>query len=245
MRPTTSTANGSEPADLVIVGAGIAGSILALIAARAGMSVRVVDPNAPYPSDFRCEKFMGDQVAILEQLDLCHVFTPRGVTRADSADWLRHHGLRYDAMVNAVRRGWPLDVDFIQGRVAAIETGEDIQRVVLADDDVTPARLVVLATGPGPKLRESLGIERRPLRDRHSTCVGFSIAPRDGGAFTFQSLVRPGECAGDGMGFVSLFPLGETIRALGGAAQGHAELAGSVRRRRRGRPHRDPRHRPL
>jgi 2-polyprenyl-6-methoxyphenol hydroxylase-like FAD-dependent oxidoreductase len=45
----------AEPVEIAIVGAGLAGSVLALVLARRGHRVAIVDPHASYPPDFRCE----------------------------------------------------------------------------------------------------------------------------------------------------------------------------------------------
>ena len=53
--------------DIAIVGAGLAGSLAAAMLARAGIGVVLIDPHAVYPSDFRCEKLDGPQIAILKK----------------------------------------------------------------------------------------------------------------------------------------------------------------------------------
>ena len=194
--------------EVIIIGAAIAGSLLALALGRRGVSVAIVDLQSVYPADFRCEKFSQTQVDLLRDARVADVFDallPAGLTLTDV-------GLRYETMVNAARLAWPDTVRFVQGKAAAAVTGDDSQRVTLADGTVLEGRLLVLATGPGERLRASLGFQRRLLRERHSLSVGFSIRGKDGGPASVQSLVRYGERAGDGIGFVSMFPLGEATR---------------------------------
>ena len=196
-------------ADVAVVGAGLGGSILALVLARQGLSVAVVDPYAAYRADFRCEKLMGPQVGLLEELGVAD-----GLEAAAGAgpSGLGEVGFRYDHLVNAMRGLWPEGVQFIQDRAKAITTGPGLQRIVLAGGGSVKARLAVLATGPSGSLRKSLGIEREVLSERHSVCVGFTLAPRAGLNSHFQGLVRHGERAGDGVAFVSLFPCAGAIR---------------------------------
>lgn len=192
--------------EVIVVGAGFAGALAALTLARRGFGVTAVDIHRSYGSDFRCEKFSPEQAALLAELD---AVAPLGAAGPEA---LVQQGLRYDRMVNALRGAWPERVRFQRGRVRAIEPGEELQRVVLTSGDALQARLVVLATGPGERLRRSLGIEKRLLRERHSLCIGFSLAAPDERPFGFTSLVRHGGRPGEGMGFASLFPMDGAMR---------------------------------
>jgi 2-polyprenyl-6-methoxyphenol hydroxylase-like FAD-dependent oxidoreductase len=74
-------------ADVAIVGAGVAGSVLAHVLARQGIDAIVVDLHADYPADFRCEKFNPYQIDRLRELGVHDCL-------AEGSD-LRQHGLRY------------------------------------------------------------------------------------------------------------------------------------------------------
>ena len=208
--------------DVAIVGGGLAGSLAALALARRGVRVAVIDRYDVYPQQFRCEKLSGPQIALLRELGALEDFLcaarpfervllmregrPIGV-RA-----LAESGLSYSDMVNAARRGWPASVAFLQGRVCDIETSDGRQRVACADGRAIEARLVVLATGPADKLHARLGLRRRFLREAHSLCSGFSIAPAGGGGFPFQAMTCFGEKPGDRIGYATLFPMREAMR---------------------------------
>jgi 2-polyprenyl-6-methoxyphenol hydroxylase-like FAD-dependent oxidoreductase len=198
-------ANIGGDAEVAVVGAGVGGSLLALVLARLGVRVTVVDLHETYPDDFRCEKLNAEQAAILADLKALDCFG------ADPCA-VAARGLRYDAMVAAVRAAWPRAVRFVAGRATAVERGPDLQTLVMASGERIPARLVVMATGPSDKLRASLGVRRKLVRERHSVCIGFTLAPPPGGAFDFDSLVHHGEQAGDGMAFASVFPVDEGMR---------------------------------
>ena len=62
--------------DVAVVGAGLAGSLLALALARRGVRVAVIDPHAVHPADFRCEKLSADQAAMFESLGVADVLAP-------------------------------------------------------------------------------------------------------------------------------------------------------------------------
>jgi 2-polyprenyl-6-methoxyphenol hydroxylase-like FAD-dependent oxidoreductase len=161
--------------------------------------VAVVDLHATYPDDFRCEKLNAEQAAMLADLKLLDCF-------GADAGALTERGFRYDALVAGVRAAWPKAVRFTEGRAVAVERTADLQTLVLADGERIEGRLIVMATGPSDKLRASLGVRRKLVRERHSVCIGFTLTPPPGGGFDEGGLVHHGERAGDGMAFASFFP---------------------------------------
>jgi 2-polyprenyl-6-methoxyphenol hydroxylase-like FAD-dependent oxidoreductase len=189
--------------DVLIVGGGFAGSVLALSLARRGVGVGIVDLHRTYGSDFRCEKFKPDQARLLGELGALECL-------ASDAESLTRTGMRYEQMVNRVRGAWPAEVAFHEARVVAIDAGEAVQNVLLSTGAALSGRLVVLATGRGERLRRSLGIGRRLLRERHSLCIGFTLEGATG--LPAEGLVHHGERAGDGIAFASLFPMGGAMR---------------------------------
>jgi len=191
--------------DVAIIGAGLAGAILALVLARRGVSVGVVDLHNTHRSDFRCEKLSPAQLALLDDLGV------REVVAGAVEGSLASSGFRYDAVVNAVRAAWPSTVRFVAARVSGLEYGEQGPRLMSSDGALMGARLVVLASGPGPALAARLGLEREVLRAAHSLCVGFTVALADGTP-ALEGFVHPGERVGDRIGFASLFPLGDAAR---------------------------------
>ena len=191
-------------ADVAIVGAGLAGAALALVLARAGRDVVVIDPQTNYPTDFRCEKLMADQVELLRELGVHDLVAARLFPGSSVA--LTERGFRYDELVNAVRGLWPAEVRFVCDQVAGLETVEGLQRLSLASGAQATARLCVLATGPTGKLRRELGIERQVRRERHSICIGFTLAAGEGKPFPSQGFVHHSERAGDRIAFASVFP---------------------------------------
>ena len=59
----------------------------------------------------------------------------------------------------------------------SIATSRDRQKIVLSNDEVISARLVVLANGLNVGLRHVLGIERQIISRCHSISIGFDIVP--------------------------------------------------------------------
>jgi len=199
-RASTATSQ-SLSCDVVIVGGGFAGSLMALALARRGLSPVVVDPQDVYPPDFRCEKFSVAQVDGLMALGVADVFAP---VFGRGAEATTQRGLRYDQMVNALRDHWGDTVRLIRGKVTAIARDHASQTLTVAGFGAVTSRLCILATGPGERLLRDLGVKRRILSPGHSVCVGFTLLPGPDG-FGFDSLIHRGEKPGDGVGFVSLF----------------------------------------
>lgn len=208
--------------DVLIIGGGIAGSVAALLLARQGRNVTVVDPFAAYPDDFRCEKFTTDQLGRLKRLDLFgivarHATPVRDVVvgrggRAVDARATDELCFRYDTIVNAVRRSWPREVTFIEGRADDIDALPDRSTVTLTDGRRLNTRLVILATGPGEKLRARLGLERRIVRTNHSLCIGFDLVSASGGPLSHRALTYYGERMGDAIAYLTVFPFNDRTR---------------------------------
>lgn len=204
--------------DVLVVGAGLGGAMVAAVLSRAGFDVAVVDRHATYPSDFRAEQLVGSQTDALRRLGLLDgiVGQTSPMPNATSACCGKliertneaHYGLRYDAMVNAVR-SLANRATFIVGRVAQVTTGPELQTAVLADGTIIQARLVVLATGPNDgSLPAGLGIKRTMLSEHHSLTFGFDLQ-----AASRDIFVCYGERAGDKMDYLTVFPIGDAMRA--------------------------------
>ena len=208
--------------DIAIVGGGLAGTIAAFALARSGVRVTLIDRNETAPAEFRVEKLGGPQLESLKRLGLLDVLA-QDSTRFDRAINVRrgrvvdqtdarYQGIFYSDLVNAMRRALPAAVRFIAGRVTDLSTGPDVQQVTVAGHGVVTARLVVLASGMSDLLRSRLGIEREVLHERQSLTFGFNLRPRDGIA-SHPALTVYGEHPRDGIDYLTLFPIGELIRA--------------------------------
>jgi 2-polyprenyl-6-methoxyphenol hydroxylase-like FAD-dependent oxidoreductase len=122
-------------------------------------------------------------------------------------------GVLYDTLVNTVRSQIPANTEFIYAKVADIVTGPERQTVKLSNGTEIAARLVVLATGLNIGLRQKLGIEREIVSPGHSISIGFDVQPTGRSAFPFSSLTYFTERAADRMAYISLFPIGGSMRA--------------------------------
>lgn len=210
-------------ADIVIVGAGLAGSIAATMLGRAGHGVVLVDPRPVYRPEFRCEKIDGSQMRVLEKTGLAE--TVRRAATFDGRNWVARRGrvvekragdqwgIRYEDLVNTVRGEIPANVEFVADRVTGIDNSDDRQTVTLAAGEPVSARLVIVANGLNFGLREKLGIERHVLSPNHSVSIGFDMAPAGGGSFAFPALTFFSTRPSTRLGYITLFPIGSAMRA--------------------------------
>lgn len=209
--------------DVAIIGGGLAGSTAAAMLGRAGISAALVDPHIAYPADFRCEKIGGSQMALLRKTGLAE--TTLAATTLDSEVWevrfgclvdrkpSDQHGIRYEALVNSMRAQIPANVTRHTTKATGIATSDDRQKVTLADGSELSARLVVLANGLNVGLRHLLGIERTVISPSHSITIGFDLVPVGRPAFDFPALTWWTFRASDRLGYLTLFPIGDTMRA--------------------------------
>ena len=210
--------------DVVIVGGGLAGSLAAAMLGLQGLRVVLVDPNEVYPSGLRCEKISARQVAMLRQSpivdDVLSAATPyrefwvaRFGRIVEKKPLKGHYGIAYDTLVNRVRKSIPEDVVKIAAKVSSMACSDQRQTVSLSTGEVIRARLVILATGLNEGLRRSLGITREVISKCHSVTLGFDLKPIGRRSFDFPSLTYYGERTTDRVAYITLFPIGEAMRA--------------------------------
>jgi 2-polyprenyl-6-methoxyphenol hydroxylase-like FAD-dependent oxidoreductase len=209
-------------ADIVIAGAGLAGSTAAAMLSRTGYDVVLVDPHPVYPPDFRCEKLDQSQIEILRKTGLADAVLR--VATPNRSLWVARFGhlveklkgaqcgIVYDTLVNTVRGEVPAAA-FVAGKVASIETSEQRQVATLASGEKISARLMVLANGLNIGLRHQLGIERKIISETHSISIGFDLKPSGAAPFEFSALTYYPERSNSKMAYLTLFPIGERTRA--------------------------------
>ncbi len=210
-------------ADVTIVGGGLAGSLAAAMLGRRGCNVVLADPHEIYPPDFRCEKLDAAQLRILAQTGLTDAAlanaTPDGglwVARCGHVIEKRpgtDFGVLYDTLVNGIRGAIPDRSALIVSKATAIVTSDDRQTVRLANGEEISSRLVVLTNGLNVGLRHKLGMNRELVSACHSISIGFDMAPIDQAAFRFPALTYFSEQPANRVAYITLFPIGSTMRA--------------------------------
>jgi 2-polyprenyl-6-methoxyphenol hydroxylase-like FAD-dependent oxidoreductase len=210
--------------DIAIIGGGLAGSTAAAMLGRAGVETILVDPHRTYPPDFRVEKLGGgEQIERFRKTGLAEAVLRKATVAEET--WIarfghlldkaprQQFGIMYDTLVNAIRAEIPDEVETIFAKAVSIAASPDRQRITLSNEETISARLVVLANGLNVGLRKMLGIERHVVSPSHSISIGFDIAPVGRGAFAFASLTYFSERPSDRIPYLSLFPIGERMRA--------------------------------
>ncbi|HMJ99561.1 MAG TPA: FAD-dependent monooxygenase [Reyranella sp.] len=201
--------------DVIVVGAGLAGSCAASCLARVGYDVALVDRRQNHPAEFRGEQIVGTQVAALARLGvLDHIAAWCMVTsRCEAARRGRivgrlsevHYGLPYYAIVEGARRSVPDHVTRYYGNARYLTSSDTTQSLQVGDDTIL-ARLVVLATGLASIDR--FGFFRRTIRKDHSLTFGFEVE-----ADYRKVLAYYGERIRDRIDYLTLFPMGVGLRA--------------------------------
>jgi 2-polyprenyl-6-methoxyphenol hydroxylase-like FAD-dependent oxidoreductase len=208
--------------DVAIVGAGLAGATAAVLLARQGLKVTLVDPRKEFPPLFRAEKIELDQAELLRKFDLLEAVKPRArfireIVRAKGGRirlrrQVQQFGITYQDMVNQVRAQVPAEVDFRVGRIQSLIADAQAPSVVLADGEKIHARLVLLCNGVGSNLQAHLGVEKDMLADELSMAFGFVVARADGSTFPFDAITYRPSSARDHVGYLTLFRMGEVLR---------------------------------
>src|SRR4051794_31399330 len=210
--------------DIAIVGGGLAGSTAAAMLGRAGIPAILIDPHPLPRPDFRVEKLSGRQ-----QLER---FRKTGLAEAvlrsathDGENWIarfgvlldrkpsQQFGIVYDALVNAIRAEITRDTEVLHAKAVAINTSAERQKLTLSNGVEISARLVVLANGLNVGLRHTIGIERKIVSTCHSISLGFDMVPIGRTNFDFPALTYFSERSSDRIPYVTLFPVGNTMRA--------------------------------
>jgi 2-polyprenyl-6-methoxyphenol hydroxylase-like FAD-dependent oxidoreductase len=209
--------------DIAIIGGGLAGSTAAAMLGRAGIPAVLIDPHVAYPPDLRCEKLGGVQLDLLRKTGLAGEVLRN--TTHDGDVWISRfgylvdirpsdqYGILYDTLVNTIRGAIPSGVEIIHAKAVSISTSSERQRIVLSNDEVISARLIVLANGLNIGLRHLLGIERKIVSESHSNTIAFDLEPVGRAAFDFPALTYYPERSSDRMAYLTLFPVGSTMRA--------------------------------
>ena len=218
-----SVSSSDVSSEIIIVGAGLAGSTLAAVLGQQGRRVIVVDPRSSCPPVFKAEKLDVDQVELLRKFGLLESLFP------NSRRWnkvqlgydgrifrtvrVEQYGINYADMVNALRAQERPGVDYRRGRVEHIANTGHIQRVKLSGGEELTARLVVLASGVSSGLETSLGLRSRLIQRDQSLVFGFDVVASPAQSFNFDSIVYYSVSPSTRIGYLTLFKIRNTMRA--------------------------------
>lgn len=206
-----------------MIGAGLAGTTAAIVLGRQGHKVMLVDPRPSYPAVFKAEKIEPDQVRMLRKLGLMDYLLPHvrriceiqgGFNgRVFGTSQTEQYGVYYSAMVNALRNAMPPSVQFKVDRALEVINSDDLQRIKFTGGEEVCCRLIVLASGLAAEIPLSLGLRRIYVQKNQSVSLGFTLAPGNGRAFSFDSVTYYSISPRLGVDYISLFPVRDGVRA--------------------------------
>ena len=209
--------------DILIIGAGLAGSCLAHSLSTSKISCCVIDTKAEYPENFRADKLEHNQIAALRELQLDQFVLPKsapiGVIQSyedgsvKNIDTIDQYGFAYTQTVNNLRSSLPTNAPLVIGKIVSCETSKTQQSVTLKDGRIFTGRLIVLATGgAGKNLLKTLGLKRKTQSELSSLNFGFDVCTTDGSSFNFNGFNYHAENQSEGANYVTLFPIGNTMK---------------------------------
>jgi len=209
-------------ADIIVVGAGVAGATTAAVLSRQGWRVLLLDARSDCAPVFKAEKILHDELVLLRECrllepllpyaglisELCEAYDGR-IFRRNRVEQI---GITYPDLVNTLRANLPPEVETGIGRVTHIAGDGNNQCVELDDGDVLTARLVVLACGIGGSLPASLGLRRHVIQKEQCVTLGFNVVATSR-PFPFETVTYFPSDAADCIDYLTLFKIRDTMRA--------------------------------
>jgi len=210
-------------ADIVIVGAGVAGTTAAAILSQQGWRVLLLEARSTCPPVFKAEKVERDELSLLQNFGLLEPLLSHSsfVSEAFAAYegrifrrvGMEHIGITYADLVNTLRTNLPAAVETRTGRVNRLSRDGKTMRVHLAGGEELTARLVVVACGVTNSLLSSLGLRRRVIQKEQCIGLGFNLVAANSRPFPFQAVTYYPSDPSFRIDYLTLFTIRDAMRA--------------------------------
>jgi 2-polyprenyl-6-methoxyphenol hydroxylase-like FAD-dependent oxidoreductase len=216
--------NKATTCDVVVIGAGFCGSVIAIAAEKLGLSVKVFDANREYADHFRAEKLETDQIELLVSFDLFKLVQPTESPLVNQVRTIKgdketvsfhenQRGIDYHDTVNSFRDALSERELLEVRRVTSVRDTPEYCEILFHDETTIRTKLLVLATGMEASLRKSLGLIPAKKNNLISTTFGFDIESQSPEGFPFSAFnFQPFQHI-DGLHYVTFFPVGGRMRA--------------------------------
>ncbi len=208
--------------EVVIIGAGLAGTTLAGVCARNNISVLVVDNQKVYPDAFRAEKIEYDQAEQMRKLGIFEYRVPDAgpigktinyrMGKRTEFDTVEQYGLKYGDFVNRLRHEFLDNQSLIIGNVTSLDSSYSMQNVYLSDGNKISCKVVVLATGGLSSIASNLRYEKRSNPSLRTYNVGLYIEPENIDSFDFSGFNYFLSPVRDGIDYLTLFKIDDRMR---------------------------------
>ena len=209
--------------DVAVIGAGYAGSLVALKATEIGLRVGVFDIRPEYPDHFRAEKLEPDQHETLERLGFIDLIRPVDSPYIDRVNVFtgkkrrvvtgrRDRGMDYQGTVNSFRDALRSRELLHIRKIETLQDAEDHCAIVFEDGAAVRTRLAVVATGGSKLARSALGLAAPGNEAWISTSFGFYVEPTAEDGFRFDAFNAVPDRFIEGLHYCTFFPIGGRTR---------------------------------
>lgn len=215
----------TAPLDIVIVGAGFAGSLLAISLRQSGWSVLLIDKHPQMKPVFRAEKLetaQSQQLRALGVLDLRRPMAPPTgqIMRFDAGgarivDTGEQYGIDYHDTVNALRKEALNSARLVVAEVQDILAAPDgsCSEIILDNGQRVRGRLVILACGYRPGLHKRLHMALDQDKALRSLFVGFDLELEAPQRHTLRGCNEHLDQGAGGIDYLTFFRVGDRTRA--------------------------------
>lgn len=183
--------------DVLIIGAGFAGCILAHKLSDLKINNILVDKKKEYPDLFRAEKVEPEQARLLRKMGVFNFLIPKPTPvgkikfycngKLSENDASKQYGFRYNHTVNNLRKHLPDSTELIIDKIISASVDFYGHRLItLENGKIIRCKLLIIATGGHTSLLKIFNLARVYDKSLKSLSIGFDISKKDKQNFDFK-----------------------------------------------------------